>query len=168
MYDGDCKVLAWNSTAHHPSYSNVWCKRSECVCLTQIQIHSVYSDRCVACVEFPGHGLSSHLPKGVPYSPANDLQAMRAVVKHLGWSSFILMGKFFHLTFLVHSQTRLLSRATCPLAQRECIYVVTTVVELSVSNNMTCNSLKFLMPYEQCNGYLSHTDGQRYELYCES
>lgn len=53
----------------------------------------------MACVELPGHGWSSHLPKGVPFSPASDLQGVRSVVKQLGWSRFNLIGKFDKLVF---------------------------------------------------------------------
>ena len=48
---------------------------------------------CVVCIDMPGHGLSSHLTKGIPYSSATDLQAIRSLVKHVGRSRFHLIGK---------------------------------------------------------------------------
>ncbi|XP_067934250.1 serine hydrolase-like protein [Watersipora subatra] len=48
--------------------------------------------RCVACLDLPGHGLSSHHPQGIPYSHASDIQAMRSVIKDLGWQNYHLLG----------------------------------------------------------------------------
>ena len=39
---------------------------------------------CVVCIDMPGQGLSTHLPKGIPYSPATDFQAIRSLNKRLG------------------------------------------------------------------------------------
>lgn len=53
----------------------------------------VIDNRCVVCLDLPGHGLSSHHPKGIPYSPPSDIQAMRTVAKDLGWEKYSLLGK---------------------------------------------------------------------------
>ncbi|XP_067934114.1 probable serine hydrolase [Watersipora subatra] len=63
-------------------------------------------ERCVVCIDLPGHGLSSHLPSGIPYSKAIDVQAMRSVIRHLDWQQYHLLG---HSMGAVKSQIYALS-----------------------------------------------------------
>jgi pimeloyl-ACP methyl ester carboxylesterase len=45
------------------------------------------------CIDLPGHGLSSHYPKGMLYYIFWDgVVLLRRIIKHFGWSNVILMG----------------------------------------------------------------------------
>lgn len=46
----------------------------------------------VVCVDLPGHGLSTHLPPGLPPSLLDHVTAMRRVVDHLQWQQFSLLA----------------------------------------------------------------------------
>jgi len=46
----------------------------------------------VVAVDLPGHGLSSHLPKGVPYHFTDFIIALRRIVNHLKWTKFSWIG----------------------------------------------------------------------------
>ncbi|CAF1081492.1 unnamed protein product [Adineta ricciae] len=41
-----------------------------------------------------GHGFSSHIPKGLDYSQAHNLQDLRAIIQHLGWNKekIVILG----------------------------------------------------------------------------
>ncbi|XP_050045276.1 serine hydrolase-like protein [Dermacentor andersoni] len=43
-------------------------------------------------LDFTGHGLSSHLPKGAPYLSMQFLLDISRAVNHLGWSQFSMIG----------------------------------------------------------------------------
>lgn len=43
-------------------------------------------------LDFPGHGLSSKLPDGIPYTPKMFVSSVRRAVRHLKLTSFYLMG----------------------------------------------------------------------------
>nr|CAD7430902.1 unnamed protein product [Timema monikensis] len=47
------------------------------------------------CVDLPGHGLSSHFPPGIPLDFLDCMDAVRRVVRHLGWTKFVWMGHSF-------------------------------------------------------------------------
>lgn len=40
----------------------------------------------------PGHGYSSHYPRGFPYHRMSGVLALRRIVEHFGWESVSLMG----------------------------------------------------------------------------
>ncbi len=42
-------------------------------------------------IDLPGHGLSSKLPDGIPYTPKLFLTSVRRVVKHFDMKNFIFM-----------------------------------------------------------------------------
>lgn len=46
----------------------------------------------IVAVDFPGHGLSSHVPQGVSYSDLNYAMDIKRVARYLNWSQFTLMG----------------------------------------------------------------------------
>ncbi|CAG9786570.1 unnamed protein product [Diatraea saccharalis] len=47
----------------------------------------------VLCLDLPGHGLSSHYPKGMNYYTYWDgIILLRRIIKHYNWSKVILMG----------------------------------------------------------------------------
>lgn len=48
-------------------------------------------DYHLIALDLPGHGLSAHLPRGVPYTFKHMLQTIRLCIKHLGLESFIFM-----------------------------------------------------------------------------
>ncbi|KAF5272132.1 hypothetical protein FQA39_LY01214 [Lamprigera yunnana] len=43
-------------------------------------------------IDFPGHGLSSHLPKGAFYHNADSLSLFRRIMKYFDWSKVSLLG----------------------------------------------------------------------------
>lgn len=45
------------------------------------------------CIDLPGHGFSTHLPKGMKYYLFWDgIQYVRRVVKYFGWKDVSLIG----------------------------------------------------------------------------
>ncbi|XP_014289633.1 serine hydrolase-like protein [Halyomorpha halys] len=44
------------------------------------------------CVDFPGHGLSSHFPPGLPLEFMNYVYSVKLVVDHLKWNKFNMIG----------------------------------------------------------------------------
>ncbi|CAG2108133.1 unnamed protein product [Medioppia subpectinata] len=46
----------------------------------------------VLAPDLPGHGLSSHLPDGCPYSDIAFVMEIKRIVNHLNWSSFSILG----------------------------------------------------------------------------
>jgi len=50
------------------------------------------SEHRFLAVDVPGHGLSSHLPKGITYNEQNQVVWMERVVRHFGWDKFSLIG----------------------------------------------------------------------------
>ncbi|RWS01808.1 serine hydrolase-like protein, partial [Dinothrombium tinctorium] len=49
-------------------------------------------DCYVLAIDLPGHGLSSHLPAGVPYTDYQYTIEIRKIVDHLGWKKYSFMG----------------------------------------------------------------------------
>jgi len=46
----------------------------------------------ILCLDLPGHGLSSPIPKGLPYLFLESIGHVHRVAKHQGWESFGLLG----------------------------------------------------------------------------
>lgn len=46
----------------------------------------------VLALDIPGHGLSSHYPKGFPYHRISYVVTLRRIVNYLGWNKVSLMG----------------------------------------------------------------------------
>lgn len=44
------------------------------------------------CIDLPGHGLSSHLPAGIPLDYFNYILSIRRVLDHLKWKSCVIIG----------------------------------------------------------------------------
>lgn len=45
------------------------------------------------CIDLPGHGFSSHLPKGQEYFLFWDgVHFLRRIVKHFGWKEVTIIG----------------------------------------------------------------------------
>jgi len=44
------------------------------------------------CLDYPGHGLSSHVPAGQPYHYLESLAHIKRVLRHQGWGKVGLMG----------------------------------------------------------------------------
>ncbi|XP_057651449.1 probable serine hydrolase [Diorhabda carinulata] len=58
------------------------------------------------CIDLPGHGFSSHFPKGVVYNHSFDgVYCVRRIVKYFGWEKIILIGHSLggSITFLYAS-----------------------------------------------------------------
>jgi len=56
--------------------------------LPLLDLKSMY----VLCVDLPGHGLSSHLPPGVPYTDLTWILEIKQVVDHLKWTKFSILA----------------------------------------------------------------------------
>lgn len=56
----------------------------------------------IISIDLPGHGFSSKLPDGIPYTPKIFLNSVRRVVKYFELESFVLMAHSYsgHLGFL--------------------------------------------------------------------
>ncbi|PNF16490.1 hypothetical protein B7P43_G07800 [Cryptotermes secundus] len=52
-------------------------------------------DISLLAVDFPGHGLSSHLPPGNAYQYLNFVLTVHRIVKHYGWEKVSLLGHSF-------------------------------------------------------------------------
>ncbi|KAI9561446.1 hypothetical protein GHT06_012403 [Daphnia sinensis] len=50
------------------------------------------SDLYVVCLDFCGHGLSSHYPKGMMYHYWDHIAHIRLVAEYFGWSRFSILG----------------------------------------------------------------------------
>jgi pimeloyl-ACP methyl ester carboxylesterase len=46
----------------------------------------------IVAVDLPGHGLSTHLPAGMPYHFGDFLLTMRRITKFLKWTRFSILG----------------------------------------------------------------------------
>jgi len=49
-------------------------------------------DKRVVAIDYPGHGSSSHLPKGANYHELESIGFFERVVKHLRWDTFSFLG----------------------------------------------------------------------------
>lgn len=65
----------------------------------------------IIAIDFPGHGFSSKLPDGIPYTPKLFLQSVRRVVKYFDLKKFV---------FLSHSYGVLVSLLYDTVFQNEC------------------------------------------------
>jgi len=52
-------------------------------------------DISLLAVDFPGHGLSSHIPAGGVYRVLDFVLSVQRIVKHFGWTRVSLMGHSF-------------------------------------------------------------------------
>lgn len=61
----------------------------------------------VVALDLPGHGFSSHLSKGMHYSPKVFLSSVRRVIRHLNLSNFMMLTHSFgsNIALLVNSST---------------------------------------------------------------
>ncbi|XP_054161628.1 serine hydrolase-like protein [Oppia nitens] len=69
--------------------------------LPLLDLNSLY----VLCVDLPGHGFSSHLPKGAVYTDLTWIMELKRIVDHLNWTKFSIlshsMGANASLSFAV-------------------------------------------------------------------
>lgn len=49
----------------------------------------------VLAIDLPGHGQSSHYPRGFPYHRSSIVVALRRIVEYYGWENVSLMGHSF-------------------------------------------------------------------------
>ncbi|XP_049777237.1 probable serine hydrolase isoform X3 [Schistocerca cancellata] len=49
----------------------------------------------VLAIDTPGHGLSSHLPPGIPYYGNESVLFLRRIMKYFGWETVSLLGHSF-------------------------------------------------------------------------
>jgi len=54
--------------------------------------HFPKEENRIFCLDMPGHGRSSHYPKGMHYSYLDSQQVIRRVAEHFGLSRFSLLG----------------------------------------------------------------------------
>lgn len=52
----------------------------------------------IISIDLPGHGLSSKLPNGIPYTPKLFLASLRRVVKYFDLKSFVLLCHSYGVT----------------------------------------------------------------------
>lgn len=53
---------------------------------------SSWPTHSLLCLDYPGHGLSSHLPQGQGYHYLEASRYIKMVASHLGWNKFGLLG----------------------------------------------------------------------------
>lgn len=60
-------------------------------------------DFYIIALDLPGHGFSSKLPDGIPYTPKLFLSSVRRVIRHFGLNEFYFMCHSYgiHLSLLV-------------------------------------------------------------------
>jgi pimeloyl-ACP methyl ester carboxylesterase len=49
-------------------------------------------DYFIIALDLPGHGFSSHINSGIPYTPKLLVSSLRRVVKYFGLNNFILLS----------------------------------------------------------------------------
>jgi len=62
-------------------------------------------DKRVVAIDYPGHGLSSHIPKGATYSYVESIGYTERIVNFLGWEKFSFLGHSMGGNFGCHYAT---------------------------------------------------------------